>query len=170
MPWFQGIDQWLLALLAGVFAILSAIIGAVIQREGLFFWQKTKTIRVRGDGIDRYRIMHDGAVEPAIHIYRYELQAGKITLRGRRVSMTGFATARNNDNLISEGNFVAEGSLHGTTALLQYEIIDDASGQNWKGTILLRISGIGGMHGFWMAEGFAEPGICALGSLQLERQ
>jgi hypothetical protein len=163
-----------IAVISGFFAVLAAVLSALVTKYGVSLWRRSTSIRFNGNGIDLYALGKDGKRAGHFAPFSYILSDGKLRLRGNHASVSAHIRVQQADitdsdkQIVAEGAFKASGTIQSGVAYLRYRVDDNRYGQAWEGVMLLQVPGIGDIVGYWLTQDHLLPGT-VFGSTRFQR-
>ena len=175
LNWIVSNKNWIFSGVGVLIIPLTIGITVSISKYGIrSFWRPEKTIHCRGSARDIQALNSnsDNPSPSSINLQKFEIEDCVITIRGGKVRVFGDITMREiktGEIRIGNGRLSAFGSFDGEYAYLEYTITDKQLNQSWLGVSVLRIPGLGDLHGYWITNDALNSGKVNMGSITLKR-
>lgn len=159
----------LIALIAGVCAIISATVAALITKYGLPFWRTSTVIRTKGTASECYAILPNGSFSKDDCEYSFNISNAFLKIGKDKASLSAILNTTTGEFLVTDAELTGDGVFVNGVAYITYHVRDSRNAQDWFGLLLLRVPGIGDISGYWIAEDHIKAGHIAMGSVSMSR-
>lgn len=167
----KGVSPIIVALIAGLFTVVSAAVSAYITKEGIPWLTSSdvEIIPIHGSGSDIQlsTIRGDFASDDPI---TYKFNTGSLRIDDGIVRLTSDIDSKTSNGEKYSGTLTGEGKIDKGTVVITYEGDIPSRKLHWNGVMVLTIPQFGDLKGYWLTEHAFHRGKFAFGEVVLKRK